>query len=62
LLSEEIRSKKRPTLKDSNVKTFKAAVKLLKTVMTHKDVQQYLTGVGIDCIQSGTSTKVGRCV
>ena len=30
-----------------NGKTFKAAAKLLKAVMTHEDVQQHLAGVGV---------------
>ena len=33
-----------------NGKTFKAAAKLLKAVMTHEDVQQYLAGVGVDWV------------
>ena len=30
-----------------NGKTFKAAAKLLKAVMTHEGVQQHLAGVGV---------------
>ena len=31
-----------------NGKTFKAAAKILKAVMSHEEVQRYLTGVGVD--------------